>query len=113
MAGDPQPFEHYDLVFPLLPIAFANCASAASPGVSLSIDIKPVTLGQALLPAGTGKPGSAQVRGISSNPTAGYTDSVTIVSDDPSITFAPAIEFTRLCIYPAPGGNASFQCGRA
>ena len=111
-AGDPNGSAHYDLVFPLIPISFAICASASSPGVALSIEVKPVTLAQGNLPAGTGKPGSVQIRGIRSSPTAGYTDSVTITSNDPAITYAPAAEFTRLCIFPAPGGNASFQCGR-
>jgi hypothetical protein len=111
-AGDPNGAAHYDLVFPLLPVAFAQCASVSSPGLSFSIDVRPVTLSQALLPAGTGKPSSAQVRGLNLTPTGGYSQSVTIVSDDPAITFAPASEFTRLCIYSA-GTLANFQCGAA
>ncbi len=108
--GDPQASAHYDLVFPLLPVAFAMCTSANSPGLGFTIQVSPVTLSQGVLPAGTGKPSSAQVRGLGLTPTGGYTDSVTIVSDDPAVVFAPASEFTRLCIYPA-GANANFQCG--
>ena len=109
-AGDPNGGAHYDLVFPLLPIAFALCASATSPGLGYSLQFYPTTLSQGALPAGIGKPGSAQVRSIALSATTGYTDSVALTSEDPAVAFTPSADYSRLCIYTA-GGAANFQCG--
>ncbi len=109
-AGDPNGSVHYDLVFPLFPVAFALCASATSPGLGYSLQFHPTTLSQGALPAGIGKPGSAQVRGIAQATTGSYTDSITLTSEDPAVAFTPAADFSRLCIYTA-GGVANFQCG--
>lgn len=108
--GDPNPGLHYDLVFPLFPVAFALCASATSPGMGYSLQFQPTTLSQSNLPAGVGKPASAQVRAIAQSATGSYADSVALTSEDPAVVFTPAADYSRLCIYTA-GVVANFQCG--
>jgi hypothetical protein len=107
----------YELVAPNLPTGTAMCpGTATSPGLGFSLGIQAQTLAVGSLPAGTGRPGTAQVRSLipvayAGGLQQGYASNATVVSDDPLITFSPASEFTRLCVYPAGAAQVNFKCG--
>ncbi|MGQ0830054.1 MAG: hypothetical protein ACT4OV_00075 [Microthrixaceae bacterium] len=111
ISGDPTGTTHYDIVFSFAPTGLALCSSATSPGLGYALTVLATTLSQSALPTGTGRPGTGQLRSILPSATGGYAASVTVKSDDPLVTFTPASEFTRLCIYPAGPPTVSFQCG--
>lgn len=111
-AGDPIGGVHYDVVFPFVPTGIALCASATSPGLGFSLGIHAQTVGQGALAAGTGKPGTAQLRSIDYQGTAGtYTSTAYVRSDDIAIPFTPAADFERLCSYNVWPSQANFKCG--
>ena len=107
----------YELVAPNLPTSIAMCpGTQTSPGLGFSLGVQSQQIGIGTLPTGTGRPGTAQVRALI--PVAfvgglqqGYASNATVVSDDPLITFTPAAEFTRLCVYPAGAVQVNFKCG--
>ncbi len=109
----------YDLVFPNVPTGVAMCpSSATSPGLGFSLGVQAQTLSVASLASGTGRPGTAQLRTVNPNTTTyiaglqqGYASAATVVSDDPLITFTPATEFTRTCVYPLGAAAVNFKCG--
>ncbi|MFZ6004055.1 MAG: hypothetical protein ACOYXM_09000 [Actinomycetota bacterium] len=114
VAGDPIGSTHYDLVLNS-PTSLALCpSSATSTGLGFSLGVHASTASQAQLAPGVGKPGTAQFRSILPQAGAGYpgyASTAYVASDDPLITFAPAAEFNRLCLYPAGSANVNFQCG--
>jgi len=107
----------YSLWTPNAPTTVAMCpGTATSPGLGFSVGVMGQTLSVASLPSGTGRPGTAQLRAVLSKASIAPNDgswsgSVTITSDDPLVTFAPASEFTRLCLYPADPAAVNFKCG--
>jgi hypothetical protein len=107
--GDPIGAAHYDIVFPNVPMAMALCSSATSPGLGFSIGIPAVTASVAALPAGTGRPGTAQLRSTRAS-TTGSTTTVYITSDDGVHTWSGS-EFNRLCIVPSGPPTVNFLCG--
>jgi hypothetical protein len=111
-AGDPNGAVHYDIVFPFAPTTLALCpSSASSPGLGISLSVHAATSGQLTMASGTGRPGTGQIRSVKPSPTGGYTTQV-IVKSDSAVTFSPAGNFNRLCIYPAGTPNPiNFQCG--
>lgn len=111
-AGDPNGAVHYDIVFPFAPTTLALCpSSATSPGLGISLSVHAATTGQLTLASGTGRPGTGQIRSVKPSTTGGYTTQV-IVKSDSAVTFSPAANFNRLCIYPAGTPNPiNFQCG--
>lgn len=111
-AGDPIGVVHYDVTFPFAPTGLALCpSSASSPGLGLSLSVHAITSSQSTLPSGTGRPGTGQVRSVLPSTTGGYTTTVYVKSDS-AVTFSPAGNFNRLCVYPAGTPNPiNFQCG--
>ena len=82
-----------------------------SPGLGSSLTVYATTATQTALPAGTGRPGTAQVRSTLPSPTGGYTSTLHVRSDS-AVTFSPATSFQRLCVYPTGTPNpVGFQCG--
>jgi hypothetical protein len=110
--GDPIGQVHYDVQFPLVPTATAMCpATDSSPGMAFSLSVHATTASQSALPAGTGRPGTAQVRSIRPSVTGGY-NAVAYVQSDTATTFTPTGAFRRLCAYPTGTPNLiNFQCG--
>ncbi|MEO7570866.1 MAG: hypothetical protein ABIX10_00360 [Acidimicrobiales bacterium] len=107
----PGPFT-YDIVFPNAPTTLAMCpGTATSPGLGFSLGIQQQTLSVAALPSGTGRPGTAQLRSLLPSATGGYFSTASVQSDDPLITFTPATEFTRDCVYPTGPAQVNFKCG--
>ncbi|MFZ6003655.1 MAG: beta strand repeat-containing protein [Actinomycetota bacterium] len=111
VAGDPIGSTHYDIVFPFMPAASSMCASTTSPGLSFSLGVHAQTASQAALVSGAGKPSSAQLRSVLHSATGGYASTAYVMSDDPAVTFGPASEFNRLCLYPDDPASVTFQCG--
>jgi hypothetical protein len=111
--GDPIGVVHYDLVYPFTPLSLVMCpGTATSPGLGFSLLVLSATAGQATLPPGTGRPGTAQVRSTLPSSSGGYTSTAVVRSDDPAVSFSPASAFQRLCAYPAGEPNAiDFFCG--
>ena len=105
----------YSLVTPNAPTTSAMCASTAtSPGLGYSLRLQAQTHGVAILPAGTGRPGTAQVRNLeeaAGGYQTGYFASATLTSNTAGIVYSPAANFTRLCSYPAGPATVSFRCG--
>jgi hypothetical protein len=120
-AGDIIPTDHYDVVFPSLPVAVATCPQDPdgigpltttdydAPGVGLSLTVLANTSSVATLPTGTGRPGTSQYRAIQDS-AVGYATSV-YLENTSGPAFAPAANFNRFCPYPVTaytnfeGGN--------
>jgi hypothetical protein len=113
---NPNPFG-YSIVFPNTPTSLAMCTgTATSPGLGFSLGVHATTMSISTLPTGTGRPGTAQLRSV--NPSTyvsgvqqGYATQMTVESLDPLITFSPASEFLRTCIYPAGAVTTTYTCG--
>jgi hypothetical protein len=107
----------YSIVFPNVPTGTAMCpGSATSPGLGFSFGVQSQTLAVGTAATGLGRPGTAQVRNLIPSTyiagiQQGYATAATVVSDDPLITFTPATEFTRTCVYPAGAAAVNFKCG--
>jgi hypothetical protein len=107
---------HYNIVFTGTPVSAAVCASTAtSPGLGLSIGINAVTPGVSALPAGQGRPGTAQVRSTRAS-TTGSTNTIFITDDlgGAGVKWVGP-DYQRLCPVPAgkPDINSpnGFICG--
>jgi len=99
---------HYDVAFPNVPTGLAECpATATSPGLGFSLGVPAITPSVALLPQGSGRPGTGQLRATQDDAEAGATTTGFIVSDDVTHPFS----FNRLCITPAGPPTIGFQCG--
>jgi len=115
--GDPLNGQaHYDLIFPFLPTGIATCGStASSPGLSFNIDVEATAVSQSLMPTGTGRPGTGQIRSTKATASGGYTSRIVVNSQGtPWLPQAP--NFERTCIYPDGGAGVhehpnNFQCG--
>ncbi len=104
----------FSIVAPNAPTTLAMCVGTlTSPGLAYSLRVMAQTAGVAMLPPGTGRPGTAQVRALKPAATygAGYTTSATLTSDTAGVVYSPLAQFTRLCNYPAGSATASFRCG--
>ena len=118
---DPLAPPHYDIVVPFAPTGLAVCTgTATSPGLTFSLGFHATTNTQSTAAAGTGRPGTGQMRNIMGSgfgaPTSGgYTGIAKVTSDVPAAAtnhFTPLSAFTRTCFYPAGFPNpANFQCG--
>ncbi|MEQ1788309.1 MAG: hypothetical protein ABL966_14750 [Acidimicrobiales bacterium] len=111
--GDPVGTEHYDVVFPSLPVTAAVCegvptTSYDSPGLGQSITVLGQTASQARLTSGVGRPGTAQLRALKDS-TVGYGSTVVLASNAGPV-FTPTINFERTCNYPA-FNEVKFTCG--
>ena len=104
----------YSIVAPNAPTTIAMCSgTATSPGLGYSLRVQAQTHSVAILPTGTGRPGTAQVRNLEEAATyqAGYVTAATLVSNTAGIVYSPLAQFTRLCNYPAGVATVSFKCG--
>jgi hypothetical protein len=110
--GDPTPSAHYDLQVPFVPTTAMMCpGTATSPGLGFSLKLHAVAPSQSSAAMGAGRPGTNQVRSIRQTATGGYT-ALVFVTSDTGLTFTPANNFRRLCLYPTGTPNPiSFQCG--
>jgi hypothetical protein len=103
---------HFNVVFPNEPVRFATCpATDTSPGVGFSIGVNATTASQAAIPAGFGRPGTAQVRSLRAS-TTGATSTVYMTDDvnGPGVNWTGS-EFNRVCIIPAGAPAINFACG--
>ena len=105
------PAPHYNVAFPNVPTTIAECAATAtSPGLSYSLGIMASTPSVALLPTGTGRPGTGQLRATMDNAQAGSSTTAFLTSEDPSVAYTGAA-FLRICVIPAGVPSVGFKCG--
>jgi hypothetical protein len=111
--GDPIGVVHYDLQVPFVPVTAARCpGNARSPGMTSSLAVHATTPSQTTAAAGSGRPGTGQLRSTLPSATGGYLATIYVRSDAPGITYSPASAFQRLCVYPTGFPNpVGFQCG--
>jgi hypothetical protein len=104
---------HFDIIFPNTPTSLALCASAASPGLGLSIGVLGTTVSQAALASGNGKPGTAQLRNTNAKTTtAGFNSTMYYYDDNNPRIWLPASRFNRLCVLGADNTlQINFVCG--
>jgi hypothetical protein len=120
-AGDPDGAAHYDIVVPDAPTGLAACPQDPdgpgaltttdydSPGQALSITVNAATASSNTIPSGTGRPGTAQFRALKGS-TTGYASTIFVDPQTPGVSWVPAANFNRLCVYPATAVVA-FTCG--
>jgi hypothetical protein len=117
--NDPIGVRHYDLTTPFAPTGLALCTSSpTSPGLGFSANLSATTSSISTIAAGTGRPGTGQLRNIISRPdaTPGYNGILTMTSDAAAAgpQWTPVANFQRLCAYPAVLPNSiNFQCSAA
>jgi len=103
---------HYNIVFPNVPTALALCPSTpTSPGLGFSVGVNATTASQAAIPAGGGRPSTAQLRSTRAS-TTGSTSTIFITDDvNGAGTKWTGTEFQRQCIIPAGNPDINFVCG--